>query len=67
MKNLEIWKDIEDYEGHYQISEIGVKSLKRSKERILKPGIDSGGYPAVSLHNGIIKTAGGYKWKFKTI
>lgn len=39
MKETEIWKDIEGYEGFYQISNWGrVKSLKRkgnSKERIL--------------------------------
>lgn len=34
----EVWKDIEGYEGKYQISNAGnVKSLSRSKEKILKP------------------------------
>ena len=35
---MEIWKDIEGYEGLYQISTHGnVKSLKFGKEKILKP------------------------------
>lgn len=34
----EIYKDIEGYEGHYQVSNFGnVKSLKRGKEKILTP------------------------------
>lgn len=41
MEETEVWKDIEGYEGLYQISNFGrVKSLnyKRSgKEEILKP------------------------------
>lgn len=57
----EIWKDIEGYEGIYQISNLGrVKSLirviKRSdgkiktfKERILKPALNTFGYPYVNL------------------
>jgi hypothetical protein len=33
MDNLEIWKDIKDYEGHYQVSNLGrVKSLARVVE-----------------------------------
>ena len=53
----EIWKDIEGYEGLYQISNKGrVKSLKWGKERILKPGITSSGYLKVLLcKNGMIK------------
>lgn len=57
---VEIWKDIEGYEGLYQVSNLGyVKSLARqimnhgttylSKERILKFGIDSNGYALVVL------------------
>lgn len=46
---MEIWKDIKDYEGMYQISNIGrVKSLKR-KERILKDIISSG-YCSIKLY-----------------
>jgi hypothetical protein len=59
--NAEVWKDIEGYEGIYQVSNLGrVKSLPRklwngscffvSKEKILKAGIDNVGYPTVSLH-----------------
>lgn len=34
---MEIWKDIKDYEGLYQVSNLGrVKSFKHKKERILK-------------------------------
>ena len=50
----EIWKDIEGYEGLYQISNMGrVKSLnynKTKKPGILKQAIGSRGYCFVSLH-----------------
>lgn len=65
---MEIWKDIKDYEGLYQVSNIGrVKSLSRyvthSKgglklinEQILKPAVYGGGYLRVVLsRNGIHK------------
>lgn len=57
----EIWKDIVGYEGSYQVSNLGrVKSLSRTfirkngspflvKERILKPRLDTKGYPRVML------------------
>lgn len=56
----EIWKDIEKYEGLYQISNLGnVKSVERKvknnngyrkiKERILKPSISNSGYYLVAL------------------
>ena len=57
----EIWKDIPEYEGLYQVSNLGnVKSLKRVvyqsnghrqtvRERILKAGIDVYGYLIVRL------------------
>lgn len=61
MVNQEIWKDIKDYEGSYQISNLGrVKSLSKtlwngvgyfeSKERILVPGKDKDGYLQVGLY-----------------
>ena len=41
---MEIWKDIQGYEG-YQISNYGnVKSLKYGKEKILTPTINKRGY-----------------------
>ena len=58
----EIWKDIKDYEGLYQVSNWSrVKSLPRNGTvkyaRILKPGTNRYGYLFVNLSkNGIIKT-----------
>ena len=65
---MEIWKDIEGYEGFYQVSNYGrIKSLERKvfngfgyrtiRERVLKTGISSHGYSIVNL---------GYK-KSKTV
>ena len=64
----EIWKDIPDYEGYYQVSNFGnVKSLSRtifkmgkfpfiSKEKILKPRVNKG-YKVFNLcKNGHEKT-----------
>ena len=49
----EIWMDIKEYEGMYQISNLGrVKSLPRkgsTTERILKPNKDTKGYNRVIL------------------
>jgi hypothetical protein len=46
----EIWKDIPEYEGHYQVSNLGnVKSIKFGKERILKFNTTTNGYPSVEL------------------
>lgn len=62
---LEVWKDIKNYEGFYQGSNLGrVKSLERidcighhRKERILKPKKDKYGYLQVNLwKNGKKKT-----------
>lgn len=48
----EIWKDVPNYEGYYQVSNLGnVKSLGNNKfnqEMILKPGLNRG-YCAVKL------------------
>lgn len=47
----EIWKDIEEYEGIYQVSNLGkVKSFKRGSERMLKPCRDRRGYLIVDLY-----------------
>ena len=65
----EIWKDIEGYEGYYQVSNLGrVKSLERTinhktcygglyhiKERILKLKIEKDGYFRIGLKKGKIK------------
>ena len=48
----EIFKDIEGYEGLYQVSNTGkVKSIKFGKERILKPCKDKSGYLCVNICN----------------
>jgi len=59
---MEHWKDIKGYEGHYQVSDLGrVRSLgrqvifkkvfkKQVRNRILKHGIDKGGYHHVRLY-----------------
>lgn len=59
---MEIWKDIEDYEGIYQVSNLGrIKSLSRNrrfmygqicktKEKILKNRIKEDGYVIIGLH-----------------
>ncbi len=50
---MEIWKDIKDFEGYYQISNLGnVKSLIRKgnlHEKVLKPTKCTAGYLQVSL------------------
>lgn len=66
---MEKWKDIVNYEGIYEVSNLGnIKSLSRtilrngkypylSKERILNKAIDANGYNVVSLYkNGKQKT-----------
>ena len=52
----EIWKDIVDYEGLYQVSNLGrVKSFKWNKDKILKGGIDLTGYYLVVLHKNRLR------------
>lgn len=66
--SIEVWKDIEGYEGIYQVSNFGnVKSLSRyinnkhntlslTKEKLMKLSNDKDGYKLVSLvKNGISK------------
>ena len=44
----EVWKDIPNYKGFYQVSNLGrVKSLRFGKERILKPSYAGKGYSMV--------------------
>ncbi|MCP4354360.1 MAG: hypothetical protein GY793_01765 [Proteobacteria bacterium] len=48
----EVWKDVKDYEGHYQVSNLGrVKSLKNNETVFLKLNIDGRGYYKVALSN----------------
>lgn len=64
----EIWKDIKDFEGYYQVSNIGrVKRLSFSifrngiefkyKEKVLKTNNDSRGYPQLVLKFNTKRTA----------
>ena len=50
----EIWKDVPNYEGLYQVSNLGrVKSLnysRGSKEKMLKPKPNGNGYYYISLY-----------------
>ncbi len=55
----EIWKDIEGFEGLYQVSNLGrVKSFRRSakfgspNELILNPSLINSGYEVVTLYSG---------------
>lgn len=46
----EIWKDISDYEGIYQISNLGrVKSFHKNNPQILKAHISPAGYYKIQL------------------
>lgn len=46
----EIWKDIEEYDGQYQVSNLGnVRSLKFGKVRILKQSVHKQGYKNAKL------------------
>lgn len=46
----EIWKDIPDYIGYYQVSSLGrVKSTQKKKHLIIKPWDDGRGYLCVCL------------------
>ena len=49
--NMEVWKDINEYNG-YSVSNRGrVKSMRKGKERILKPGTLKCGYKYVILYD----------------
>jgi|LakMenEpi03Aug12_release.lakeMendotaPanAssembly.Ray.scaffolds.fasta_scaffold1107005_1 hypothetical protein len=48
----EIWKDIPNYEGMYQASNLGnIKSFKLGFAKILKPKVSKSGYLCVVLFN----------------
>jgi len=59
---IEVWKDVIDYEGLYQVSNFGrIKSLDKEifgipgslrKSKILKPCLNSGGYLGLCLRKG---------------
>ena len=55
---IEIWKNIKNYEGYYQVSNFGnIKSLSRfgqRTERVLKPAKSSRGYLQVSLFKNCV-------------
>lgn len=52
LRGYEIWRDIEGWEGLYQISNCGnVKSLHFNKERIMKQVSDTKGYKQVRFCN----------------
>lgn len=55
---MEVWKDIPEYEGHYQVSNQGrVKSIKFDKERLLKELHFNNGYVGCNLYlNGKAKS-----------
>lgn len=55
MENLEneVWKDIIDYNGEYQISNLGrIKSFKYNTPKILAPYVNSTGYVMAYLQKG---------------
>jgi hypothetical protein len=48
---IEIWKDVVNYEGIYKVSNLGnVKSFKYGKEKLLKNSLGAIGYYRVSLN-----------------
>jgi hypothetical protein len=50
MNQKEVWKDIKNYEGLYQVSNLGrVKSLKCGREKIMKDVDNGAGYYRLSL------------------
>lgn len=55
---VEEWKDIKDYEGIYQVSNLG--NIRNSKNKILHETITSKGYCVITLHKN------GKRKKYKT-
>ena len=60
---MEIWKDIQGYEGYYQVSNLGrIKNVKNGKNKVRKISYDKLGYPYINLSkNGIRKTKKVYR------
>ena len=57
MKNKEIWKDIKNYEGLYQVSNLGrVKSLYKKQETILKYQKNKTNLLKISIFLSMIKS-----------
>lgn len=65
---MEIWKDIEGYNGEYQVSNHGrIKSLKFGKERIIKLGYNMSGYVTGKISkSGIAVSKGMHRWVAET-
>lgn len=74
----EIWKDVPEYEGLYQVSNLGsVRSLTHTKRssngktarangKVIKP-LEQNGYTRENISKccrGERETADGYKWKY---
>lgn len=47
MNREEIWKDVPEYEGLYQVSNLG--NIKNNKNKIMKPFINNAGYCEIKL------------------
>jgi hypothetical protein len=53
---MEVWKEVKDYEGLYQVSNFGrVKSFKHNKDKIMKGNVNSLGYYRVKLSKDLKK------------
>ena len=51
MRKEEIWKDVPQHEGRYQVSDLGrVRSLRWSKETILKKRVNTKGYISAVIY-----------------
>jgi hypothetical protein len=67
MNEIEIWKDIPNYEGMYQVSNFGrvkslpkewssgVNTLRKHNGKILKPVVNSAGYLILGLYKNEIR------------
>jgi len=56
METIEIFKDVPNYDGNYQVSNLGrAKSFKCNNEIILKSSINKNGYCVLSLRRNGVK------------